>query len=211
MWWQAASAGVAEQLTTPAAGERHVPEAWSRDGTRLLLSVVRDRRHRLSVFTLAGRRLEPFGTVESTEPLSATFSPDGRWVAYAYTERPGGAISPDRGVFVSPYPATGERHQAPKRLLDYHPVWTPDGAHLLYVPGSNRPLVSVPITTSPAVSFGPPVDLPQAPLPGLLSLDVRGYDMMPDGRVVSVAPWTRAGQPGASGAISASSSTGSRS
>ena len=188
IWWQSVDGGVAERLTTAAEGESHVPEAWSRDGTRLLYSVREGSMFTLWVLTLSPDSSRPLGNVRSADPLSATFSPDGRWIAYASTSISGGVISPNRGVFVEPYPPTGERHQAPKRLLDYHPVWTPDGKSLMYVPGSNRPIVSVPVITKPAIEFGTPVELPRAPLPGLLSTGVRDYDVLPDGRIVSLSP-----------------------
>jgi serine/threonine-protein kinase len=187
IWWQHIAGGTAERLTRPAKDEAHVPEAWSRDGTRLLFSVRKGAVYSLWVFTLAGRKVEAFGKVESAESLSATFAPDGRWVAYASTPRSGGTISPNRGVFVEPFPPTGLKRQLPKTLLDYHPVWAPDGKSILYIAGSARPPVSVPVTTQPTLTFGTPVDLPRAPAPGLVSVDVRGYDLLPDGRLVSVA------------------------
>ena len=71
-------------------------------------------------------------------------------------------------------------------MLDYHPVWAPDGKSIYFVPGASRPIFSVPVTTLPTLNFGTPVPLPQA-IPGLLSLDVRGYDVLPDGRIVIVS------------------------
>lgn len=42
IFWQSADGtSTAERLTKPAEGEEHVPESWSRDGTRLLFSVVK--------------------------------------------------------------------------------------------------------------------------------------------------------------------------
>jgi hypothetical protein len=35
--------------------------------------------------------------------------------------------------------------------------------------------------------FGTTVELTRAPIPGVLSLDFRGYDLLPDGRIVSVS------------------------
>jgi len=96
-------------------------------------------------------------------------------------------LSPNRGVFVEPFPPTGAKRQLPKRLLDYHPRWTPDGNGIWYVPGAARPLVQVPIRLQPSIVFGMPAEMTRAPLPGLLSLDVRGYDVLPDGRIISVS------------------------
>jgi dipeptidyl aminopeptidase/acylaminoacyl peptidase len=190
IFWQFADgAGIAERLTTAAADEEHVPESWSRDGTRLLYSVVKGSTHALWVHTPDGKNT-PFGRVQSSESLSAGFSPDGRWVLYASTELAGGLVSPNRGVFVEPFPATGEKHQLPKVLIDFHPVWALDGKSILLVAGSARPTVSVPIVTRPSVTFGAPVELPNAPRPGLLSTDLRGYDVLPEGRIISLSPLT---------------------
>ncbi len=188
IFWQSADGtSAAERLTKPAQGEEHRPEAWSRDGARLLFSVVKDAKFALWVLTLNDMKTDPFGGVQSAEPLGASFSPDGRWVVYASTSVPGGTLSPNRGIFVQPFPATGQMHQAPKKFIDFHPVWGSDGMGILYVPGASRDTVLVPITTHPTVAFGTPADLPRGPRPELLSGDVRGYDILPDGRFVSLS------------------------
>jgi WD40-like Beta Propeller Repeat len=79
------------------------------------------------------------------------------------------------------------KRQAPKTLLDFHPRWSPDGTRIVYVPGAGRPLVSVPVIVGPPFGFGATVEMPRAPIPGLLSVDFRGYDLLPDGRIVSVS------------------------
>jgi serine/threonine-protein kinase len=187
-WQPFDGSGKREQLTKPAPGEQHIPESWSRHGTHLLFSVFKDAKYSLWVLTLDGKKAQPFGGVRSNEPSSATFSPDGRWVAYAINDGPGGFSSPNRGVYVQPFPATGERYQAPKRVLDFHPRWAPDAKSIFYIPSAARPTVSVPITTRPAVDFGTPVELPGAPKPLLLSSEMRGYDVLPDGRFISIVP-----------------------
>jgi serine/threonine-protein kinase len=194
IWWQDIDGGTAERLTTPLEGEEHVPESWSADGARLLFSVRKGPWQALWVLTREGLKTAPFGQVQSLESLSASFSPDGRWVAYAATDRAGGALSPNRGVFVEPFPPTGLKRQAPKRLLDYHPVWARDGKNIVYVPGASRSFVSVPVITGPSIVFGMPVEMARAPLPGVLSLDLRGYDLLPDGRIVSLLSASDAGR-----------------
>jgi serine/threonine-protein kinase len=187
IWWQAIDAGPAERLTSPLDGEEHIPEAWSRDGTRLLFSIHKSSRYALTVLTLKDLKAEPFGDVQSADPTGASFSPDGRWVAYTWTQVGGGAVSPNRGVFVEPFPPSGAKRQAPKTLLDYHPRWSPDGKSIVYVPGAARPLVSVPVSPGPLPVFGAPVEVPRSPIPGLRSVDFRGYDLLPDGRIVSLS------------------------
>jgi len=188
IWWQSPDSGAAERLTKAGAGEGHVPESWSHDGTRLLFAVVKGGSRTLWVLTSKGLKTERFGDVESIEPFGAVFSPNDKWVAYTRASRQASLQSPDRGVYVEPYPARpGEKRQAPKVNIDYHPVWSPDGKNIFYVPSSTRPTVAVPITLIPSVSFGTPVELPKMPRPGLLSADVRGYDVLRDGRVVSLS------------------------
>jgi len=53
--------------------------------------------------------------------FAASFSPDGRWLAW------GGAAG---GVAVSPVPPTGAIHQVAER--GQQPVWSPDGRRLIY-------------------------------------------------------------------------------
>jgi eukaryotic-like serine/threonine-protein kinase len=187
LWWQFEDGKNPERLTKPNPNEAHQPGSWSRDGKHLLYSVLKESTYALWVYSADTKKSEPFGNLTSGEDFSATFSPDGRWIAYAYTERGGGVGGPNRGVFVEPFPPTGEKHQAPKTALDYHPVWSKDGSSILYVPGANRPTVAVPITTQPSISFGTPVAIPRGPFPALISTEPRGYDPMPAGRFVSLS------------------------
>ena len=189
IFWQVADgSATAERLTTAAADEEHVPESWSRDGTTLLFSVVKGTTHALWVFTPEGRKTARFGRVESNGPLSATFSPDGRWVVYSSTENSGSLTPADRGIYVEPFPPTGEKHQVPSVAIDFHPVWAPDGKSIFVVPVAARPTMAVPVATQPSVTFGAAVELPKVPRPGLLAPDRRGYDVLPDGRFISLSP-----------------------
>jgi len=188
IFWQTADGtGATERLTKAADGEEHIPEAWSRDGKHLLFSVAKGSRYSLWVLTLDGRKIERFGGIESADPFGATFSPDGRWVAYAISDRPMARQTPGTGVFVEPFPPTGEKHQAPKTGADYHPLWSPDGKSLFYVPSSNQLVVAVPITTGRTVAFRNPFEPSRSPRPDLSSNDMRGYDVLPDGRFISLS------------------------
>jgi hypothetical protein len=188
IWWQAIDGGAPQRLTSPGDDEEHIPESWSADGKHLLFSVRKPMVYSLWVLTLADMRTAPFAQVWSAQPLSAGFSPDGRWVVYASSETDGGAVSPDRGVFIDRFPwRPGAKRQAPKRLLDYHPRGAPGGKSIFYVPGANQPIVSVPVDTQSANPFGAVVELTLAPMPGLLGSDFRGYDVLPDGRIVSIS------------------------
>ena len=191
--------GVVERLTKAQQDEAHVPESWSPDGRQLLFSVRREARFSLQLLSLGDKKAAPYGGVESTQPIGAVFSPDGRWVAYTFA--PEGALElPNRGVYVQPFPATGARYQVPKRQLDFHPVWEPKGTQLLYVPSAaSRQMAAVSVTTQPPLTFGNPVILPAEITAGRTGVETRAHDVMPDGRFVGLVP---ASQPDSSGAAS---------
>jgi len=189
-WQRADGSGAPERLTTAPKGAAHVPESWAPDGQHLLFSEVNAGSHVLLSLSVSDKSTAPFGGVRSLRPIDAVFSPDGRWVAYAAT--PGGEDrSPDRGVFVQPFPATGARFQAPKIILDYHPAWARDGKELFYSPGSSRPLVAVGVQTQPQVTFKSPVNLPDVSRSSMLAAELRGYDTLPGGKFLGM---TRLGE-----------------
>ena len=146
-----------------------------------------------SIFTLwslsvGDKQTVPFGDMQSGEPFGSTFSPDGRWVAYASTPGRAGytaARSPNRGVYIQPFPPSGERYQVPKVERDFHPAWDPKGRELFYVPTASQ-LAVVSFTTKPTVTFGSPVQLPVRVTGNQLSIDLRAFDVLPDGRFVGL-------------------------
>ena len=101
------------------------------------------------------------------------FSPNGRWIAYQSTE------TGDNEIFVQPYPPTGAKYQLPHTLDNHHPVWSPDGSELIYVPGPTR-FESAPITLEPRFGFGAAVVHPNTPFNDAPEVR-RRYDVMPDG------------------------------
>ena len=178
----------AERITTAQDAESHAPESFSALGERLLYSVSRNASWSLWMMTLTDHKAEPFSHVQTRDPVGAAFSPDGRWVAYALNDAGGGGNSLNRGVYMEPVPATGAKYQLPRTALDFHPSWSPNGKELFYVPSALRRVVAVSLQTQPVVTFGDPVNLPNGPLPSLLSVETRGYDVLPDGRFLSLVP-----------------------
>ena len=186
IFWQPADGGTVERLTSAPTGAAHVPESLSPDGKQLLFSEVRGQAYVLHSLSLSDRSSAPFGSVQSTQPIDAVFSPDGRWIAYAASKVAGGAPSPDRGVFIQPFPATGVRFQAPKAGLDFHPMWSRSGRELFYAASVARPLVAVGVQTQPRVTFTSPLNLPDVVRTPLVSTQTRGYDVLPDGRFLGM-------------------------
>ena len=110
----------------------------------------------LFVLPLEGdRRLRPVSETPFMEGWGR-FSPDGRWLAYVYSEGTGGSE-----VLVQPFPATGERWQVSAGGGGY-PVWRADGRELFYLGGGKLHAVDVrPGPSRPA--FGTPRALFDAP------------------------------------------------
>jgi Tol biopolymer transport system component len=188
-WQRADGTGPVERLTKPEQGDAHVPESWSPDGKLLSFSVAKGSGFSLWTVTVADGKAAPFGAVQSVEPIGSVFSPDGRWIAYASNPSAGGSVSPNRGIYVQPVPATGARYQLPKQGLDFHPVWGPKGADLFYVPSAaSGQLAVVSVATQPGVTFGSPTILPARVTSSRTSGETRAHDMLPDGRFVGVIP-----------------------
>jgi serine/threonine-protein kinase len=202
IWWQSVEGGTPERLTTPADGESHVPESWSPDGRHLLFTVAKRSTWpvvpnscscSLWVRNQADGRTTRFTEASSTNLFQASFSRDGKWIAYSVSDG-GRPDSPNRGVFVETFPATGVRRQAPRTTgRDYHAAWARDGSRLFYVPDGSRPFVSVSVTANPDFAFGPPTALPSLS-PALQGWRPRGYDVLPDGRFVSLTMDTGANE-----------------
>jgi Tol biopolymer transport system component len=209
-WQRADGSGTADRLTKPDAGTSHVPESWSPKGERFLFGAhkgpdisdpfglnkgnVATDPFSLWMFSLQDKKATPFGQVQSFFPINSVFSPDSRWVAYTSGDEKG-VIA----IFVQPFPATGAKYQISKDPRSHHPLWSPDGKELYYIPGPVRSPLAVSVTTQPSFAFGNalPVFFP----PGTAGpAVVRNYDMAPDGRAIGVVP---AGQTTQSEALAA--------
>jgi Tol biopolymer transport system component len=187
--WSQDIGGAAVRLTRAAKGFEHAPEAWSPDGRTLLFSErsISSPGSAFSLRTLTDGKVETFTDVRSAEIFSASFSPDGRWVAYARTSEAGGTVLNDRGVFIRRFPADASLYALPKERIDFHPLWAPNGREILFVPNAGR-LVSVSVRTDPVPSFGSPVSLSAAAAPDRLSVNMRDWDIMKDGRFLAAIP-----------------------
>jgi eukaryotic-like serine/threonine-protein kinase len=191
--------GVVERLTRPEQGVAHVPESWSPDGKHLLFSASRDGATFSSyVLSLPDRRTTPFNELTSARPINATFSPDGRWVAYTWTPR----VDVRTQIYVQTFPPAGTPYQISKetQTSPHHPFWSLDGKELYYIPGPTQ-LAVVTINTSSGFSFSEPVPLSRGAPPFTEGgpTNVRQNDSAADKRIVAIVSST--GQdPSSSGA-----------
>ena len=179
--------GRPERLAGAQNGVSLIPESWSPDGRWILLSQEKGSEFSLWTLSVQDGRLRPLD-VRSQRMIGATFSPDGRWIAYSLSggnDRP--LVSPDRGVFVQPFPFTGAIYQAPKVLIDFHPVWSPAGRELMYIPATALgQLATVRVTAHDGLTFGEPVTSPFRINANHLNTQARAYDVLPDGRFVGL-------------------------
>ena len=155
-WQRADGTTAAERLTKPDKDTAHVPESWSPDGKTLLFSVAKGSSYAVAALSLTDKKVTPVGGIQSPFPPSATFSPDGRWVAYSATA-PG---PPAGSLFVQPFPTTGATYPISK-ASGFHPTWSPDGKELFYFTGAGGQFVAVSVTTRPTFTFGNPVPVPR--------------------------------------------------
>jgi dipeptidyl aminopeptidase/acylaminoacyl peptidase len=171
-------------LTKPDANVSHVPESWSPDGRTLLFTAVHKDQYSLWTLSIAEGKVNPFGNVQSVQTIGATFSPDGRWVAYSTSDVAGGTPTQNRGIYLQPFPSTGTRAQLPKVSRYSHPAWSSDGKELelFYLPIAGG-FVGVAVQTAPTLVFGRPTSL-SAVTTDRISSEVRDYDVMKDGRFV---------------------------
>jgi serine/threonine protein kinase/Tol biopolymer transport system component len=183
IWWQHVDGTQpAERLTTPDANDTHTPEAWSPRDNRLLYDAARGSQHALWTLSLDDRGSSIVSDVQgSAVPIAATFSPDGRWIAYQF-----GSVGQDTfpSVFVRPFPLTSVKYRIAAGI---HPLWSHDGKELLYNQGPSRPLAAVTVTTKPVFSWGEPrsESLAISSLESGLWFE-RNIDLAPDGRLIGV-------------------------
>jgi serine/threonine-protein kinase len=141
----------ASYMTVSPDGQRFVFSDW-RTSDLYLRSLGADT---------TSTRLGPRG-------ITATFSPDGRWLAWGDV---------NGSVAVSPMPPTGATYTVAEH--GEKPVWTPSGDALIYRDGSAY--FRVPITTTSGIRAGKPRLLVRG---SFLSTFAWNHAMSPDGRLL---------------------------
>jgi eukaryotic-like serine/threonine-protein kinase len=186
-WQRADGAGSVERLTKSEKGTMHVPSSWPPKTQKFVFDVYTASMPSLWTYSLQDRKASVFGSATSDSiGLGASFSPDGRWLAYQSWE--GGKPV----IFIQPFPAAGARYQITKGT---HPLWSPDGKELFYV-GIEARLYSVAVRTQAAFTFANPSPLP---INGVVqpTLGPRNYDITPDGKrfIVVFPPGQNSAEP----------------
>jgi Tol biopolymer transport system component len=182
LFWQAADGtGDAERLTVHVNNQ--FPTSLTPDGSVLLIfGASGDANNGMDLFTLALK--DPAHKAQSL--LSAAgmdfgpeVSPDGKWLAYHSN------ISGEFQVYVRPFPNVQDSRVQISTAGGTRAAWSRNGRELFYLDRDGR-LTSVAVSsTSSVFTAGPPVTILNKRYhagASLLGLDLRAYDISPDGQ-----------------------------
>ena len=179
-------AGEILSLTAPSE-EPEFANSWSPDGATIAYTVLhamtseRDavRGAFSSDIWLAGadgrRATRPWFETAFHE-TAATFSPDGKWIAYVSDE------SGMNEVFLGSYPGAENRIKVSSRS-GIEPIWSREGRELIYRAGPNADqFMAVDVVTVPSLTVSPPRLLFTSDLASSARFDIfRQYDVSRDG------------------------------
>ena len=185
-WQRVDGAAQAERLTTEPNQNRN-PWAFAPDARMLLFTQANpDTQIDLHLLSMErGYHPKPLLHERFIEG-TPTLSPDGRWVAYRSDET--GRLE----IYVRPFPSVDEGKWPITTDGGSVPVWAPSGRELFYQNGDS--VMVVPIETEPTFTYGKP----QALFSWSLPLNVRNFDVSPDGqRFMVIKDVTQALEPSA--------------
>jgi eukaryotic-like serine/threonine-protein kinase len=177
LYWQAADGtGVVERLTTNPNPQ--FPTSISPDATRVVLFENTSKAQDLGLLALDGqRRTEPLLQTSAAE-LNGEISADGRWLAYQSNE------SGQFEVYVRPFPKVDAGRWQVSPAGGTRPVWAHSGRELFYLDRNNL-LTVAPVQMTTTFSAGNPtkiLDTRYYAGSSFQGLDLRGYDISPDGQ-----------------------------
>jgi serine/threonine protein kinase/Tol biopolymer transport system component len=158
--------------------EYPIPEDWSPDGRSLLFSEYTSRGD-LDLWIYANGKTTPLIATPFSES-SATFSPDGRFIAFEADD--GGTVQ----VYVQPYPGPGPRTTI-SNGEGSQPLWAADGRALYY--WSFKRLMVVRVQTASGLRVGQPKILFETRYPGA------PVGAAPDGRFLRFSRRAMVGPP----------------
>jgi Tol biopolymer transport system component len=115
--------GKALEIWKGSAGALQSPVAVSADGNGVAFAVTREGKQQMQVMTPDGTRLRPLSSDVDVRG-TASWSPDGKWIVVAGSDREG------LGIFKLPVDGGSPIRIATGRYLD--PVWSPRGDLIVY-------------------------------------------------------------------------------
>ncbi|MBI4458551.1 MAG: serine/threonine-protein kinase [Acidobacteria bacterium] len=177
LFWKAADgSGVEERLTTSRHSQNVT--SWS-PGSKLLAFTELDPDSGggdIWVLPLEGdRKPQPYLKTPFFEG-GATFSSDGRWLAYTSNE------SGRYEVYVQPFPVAGAKWQVSSGG-GQQPVWTRNGRELFYLDNAQEKMMAADVSTQPTFSTSNPRELFKLQrVTGIAPPSSAIYDVSPDGQ-----------------------------
>jgi eukaryotic-like serine/threonine-protein kinase len=178
--WQAADgSGNLKPLTHGL--QSFVPSSWSGDGRRLALTLSDKNVSQIWVLDRDGApEPQPFHQ-NGFDEKSASFSPDGRYLAYSSDQ------SGRFEIYITAYPGPGAVTQVSPDG-GTNPLWSRDGRELFYQ--NKMKMMAVKVATQPGLSVGVAQELFRTDInPAYRRVFGREYDVTPDGkRFVMLAP-----------------------
>jgi Tol biopolymer transport system component len=181
LYSQPADGRAEERLTELEPNDTYFPNSVSADGKLLAFYTGRNGGDVWTTRLDGDRKLQPLVSVPGSHQDHASFSADGKWLAYRSNE------SGRYEIYVQPFPPSGAKYQVTTAGA-HSPLWSPDGKQLFYIDvstGVGR-LTSVDVTLQPSFAASHPVTLPiDATFPDTL----RPFDITLDAkRFVVVIP-----------------------
>ena len=183
LYWQAADGtGEAERLSVHANNQ--FPTSVTPDGGILtIFGASGTSENAMDLFTIAlkdsARKMEPLLSATGMD-FGAEVSPDGKWLAYHSN------ISGEFQVYVRPFPNVQDGRSQISTAGGTRAAWSRNGRELFYLDGEGM-LTSVAVPAAPGSTFspGPPVKILNKSYhagASILGLDLRAYDVSPDGQ-----------------------------
>jgi len=170
-WRRRADGAGGEERLFAQASSWAEPVDWSPDGRSLLFVSYTDRGN-ADIWVYADGSARPFVAGPDNE-WWATFSPDGRFVAFEVEE--GGHNS----VCVEPFPGPGPRVVVSSD--GSHPRWSSDGRlYYTHDSGAFRGIVSVDVATAPTIQTDRSEPRPEV-------VDPPAFDVTADGRILGLS------------------------
>ena len=183
LYWQAADGtGEADRLTVNANNQ--FPTSTTPDGGILLIfGASGSNANAMELFTLALKDPAPKAELllsAAGMDFGAEVSPDGKWLAYHSN------ISGEFQVYVRPFPNVQDGRWLISTAGGTRAAWARNGRELFYLDRDGL-LTSVAVPVAPGATFTPgtPVKILSKTYyagASLLGLDLRGYDVSPDGQ-----------------------------
>lgn len=121
-------------LLSTALNEWVRPAAFTPDGKQLVvIRASSGRNFQLAVIALADASVRVVKSLGQRDPSNVSMSPDGRWVVY---DAPGSPSTAAYDIVLLSLDGTRETRIVQSPAHDRSPVWSADGAHVLFI--SNR-------------------------------------------------------------------------